>query len=330
MKVLVVGLGSIGRRHCANLKRLEPDAVVTVWRQRAPRDAGHAVSAADRTVFSLDDALETAPQCAVIAGPAPSHVGTALALAAHGVHLFIEKPLSNQLDGVDELLDLCRARGLVLQVGYNLRFHEPLQRMRHVLQAGGIGRLMSIRAEVGQYLPDWRPHVDYRDSVSARGDLGGGVLLELSHELDYARWLAGEVADVTARVGRLSGLDIDVEDTAEIILTFVSGAIGSIHLDMTSRAAFRTCRVTGTEGTLVWDGLAHHVRQYSAQTSAWTDLCPATSVDPNDTYVAELRHWLGCVRDEITPDVTGEDGRRALQLALAAGRSSDQRQSVAV
>ncbi len=331
MKALVVGLGSIGRRHLANLKLIDPTIHITVWHQHSRRQEPEEIPpGADSVVYRLDDALAVQPDIALIAGPAVSHIQTALDLAQHGIHLFVEKPLSHTLDGVDALLDLCDRRALVLMVGYNFRFYPPLQVMRQALAAGQIGRIVGFRAEVGQYLPDWRVNSDYRRSVSARRDLGGGVVLELSHELDYARWLVGEVRAVSAQIGRTSDLEIDVEDTAEIILQFSNAAIGSVHMDMVQRSATRTCRVIGTEGTMTWDGLGHRVRLYSAATGTWSDLFLAESLDRNEMYVSELRHFLACVSGDTLPVVSGEDAKRVLQIALAAKQSSAEQRVIEI
>ena len=331
LRILLVGYGSIGRRHLANLRRIEPAAHITIWHQHSkPQDTATVPSPADCVVYSLEDALDTQPNAALITNPASRHIETGLALAQQGIHLFIEKPLSNTLHGVDELLDLCRQRGLVLMVGYNFRFYRPLQVMRQALIEGRIGRIVALRAEVGQYLPDWRPGKDYRQNVSARRDLGGGAVLELSHELDYVRWLVGEIKTVSAQVGCLSDLEIDVEDTAEIILQFSNGVIGSVHLDMVDRATTRTCRIIGTEGTLTWDGMSHRVQLFSAATDTWSDLHPAKAIDRNEMYVAELRHFLDCVRGNEMPIVSGDDGRRVLEIALAAKQSSREQRVVEI
>ena len=329
VRALIVGLGSIGRRHLANLRLIDPAAHITVWHQHSKRQGRtEPLSTADRVVYRLEDALDTKPDVALITNPASLHIETGLALAQKGIHLFIEKPLSNTLDGVDELLDLCRQRSLVLMVGYNFRFYRPLQVMRQALIEGRIRRPIALRAEVGQYLPDWRPGRNYRQSASARQELGGGAVLELSHELDYVRWLVGEVKTVSAQVGRLSDLEIDVEDTAEIILQFRNGAIGSVHLDMIQRPATRTCRIVGTEGALTWDGMSHRVRLFSTATNTWSDLRPAKAIEHNEMYVAELRHFLNCVKGNEVPIVSGEDGRRVLEIALAAKQSSQKRRVV--
>lgn len=329
MKALLVGLGSIGRRHLINLRQIEPRAHITVWHQRQkPKSAPETPPQADGVVYSLEDALNATPEVALITGPASMHVETGQALARQGVHLFIEKPLSNTLAGVDELLNFCRERGLVIMVGYNFRFYRPLQIMREALSTGRIGRPLTLRAEVGQFLPEWRPGQDYRQSVSARRELGGGVVLELSHELDYVRWLAGEIKSVSARLAQVSDLEIDVEDLAEIILEFHHGILGSVHLDMVQRPTTRTCRIIGSEGIMAWDGLNHQVQLYSAASNAWSELHPPGPLDRNDMYLLELAHFLACVRGKEVPMVNGEEGRRVLQIALAAKQSSAQRRVI--
>ncbi|MDP6719833.1 MAG: Gfo/Idh/MocA family oxidoreductase, partial [Pirellulaceae bacterium] len=212
-RFVVVGLGSIGKRHLANLRSLMPDAQITVWRQH-----GQETSLADlpdervNVVYSLADALAAKPHAALICNPAPFHVATAKPLVDGGAHIFMEKPLSDDMAGVDQLLDAYAERGRVFFVAYPLRFDPALQAMRAAINAGEIGKPLSLSAEVGQYLPDWRPQQDYRKGVSARKDLGGGALLELSHELDYVRWLMGDVASVSSRLTKQSNLEIDVED----------------------------------------------------------------------------------------------------------------------
>jgi predicted dehydrogenase len=328
MNALIVGLGSIGRRHLANLAQVKPDVSATVWHQHAT--SADREQGSERHVFNVGDALKVRPEFALITGPANTHVETALELAGHGIHILVEKPLCDRLEGVDALLALCRERRCVLLVGYNYRFYAPLQAMRQAIIDGSIGRVLSVQAEVGQYLPDWRPGYDYRQGVSARRELGGGVVLELSHEIHYVRWLVGEITEVSARLGRVSDLDLDVEDIAEITLAFAGGAIGSIHLDMVQRTPTRTCKIVGTEGTLIWDGLTHHVRMYSSLSSRWTDVFAPSPLDRNETYLAELRHFLDCIAGTATPAVTGEDGRRVLEIALAARQSASESRVVTV
>lgn len=328
MRALLVGLGSIGRRHLENLRRLEPLARIVIWHQHSQDRV--VPPGADDVVFTAAEATAFAPDIALLTGPAVTHVPAGRLLAEAGTALFIEKPLAATLDGVEDLLSLCRNRRVPLMVGYNFRFQPALIALRDAVAGGEVGRLLSIRAEVGQYLPDWRAGVNYRLSVSARAELGGGALLELSHELDYVRWIAGEVASVTAHAAKLSGLEMDAEDTAEILLQFTSGAMGSVHVDMIQRAPSRWCRVIGSEGTATWDGLTGEVRLYRAASRAWSQLFPPNQLDRNEMYLAELSAFLDAVHRRAEPPVTGEDGCRVLALTVACKHSALERRTIEV
>jgi predicted dehydrogenase len=295
MRILLVSLGSIGRRHLANLRSLEPEAEVCILR----RNVDPALT--EKQLTTLDAAIAFAPDAALICSPASQHVAVATALAARGIALFIEKPLSHDTGGVAELLILAREKSAPLMVGYNLRFFAPLRALRDEVLAGRIGRLLHIHTEVGQHLADWRPGTDYRASVTAQRELGGGALLELSHEIDYALWLGGEVESVTAQIGTVGDLGIGVEDIADLQLRFRNGVLGTIHLDLLQHPPRRLCHLIGTIGTLTLDLLT-------------------AAADRNAMYLEELRHFLDCVRNQHPPEITGEDGLRVLEVIAAARR----------
>lgn len=329
MRALIVGFGSIGRRHLANLRRLGIEHV-TVLRQ-APGSPGLELpEGPDCVVYSLADALAMCPDFAIVCNPATKHVSAAIPLVLHNIHVLVEKPLSHATETATELVGLCEMKAVTLQVGYNFRFYSPFIKIRSALSDGLIGQIVSIRSEAGQYLPDWRPTTDYRQTVSARQDLGGGVLLELSHEFDYVSWFCGQVVRVSAETGKLSGLDLDVEDVAEVTLRFASGAIGSIHLDMVQRPATRSCKVVGTEGTLEWTAADHAVRHYSARDGQWHSLVPPSESDRNLMYLKELEEFIDCFTHGRKPVVGGSDGLRAVAIAEAASQSAREHRAIEI
>jgi len=324
MKILVVGLGSIGKRHIKNLKKINRHLKIAVLREHSQNPKLGEISSLVEEVFvTRKQALKWSPQAVFITNPAPFHIGTAEFFAKKNCHLFIEKPLSVKTAGVDRLLRECRRRRLVLMVGYVLRFLKPLRLMKKAIEEGKIGRVLSVRASAGRYLPEWRPGTDYRFNVSAMKKLGGGVIFELSHELDYVRWLAGEIKEVSAYACQVSGLPIDVEDIAEINLRFKNNALGNVHLDMVDRAAHRFCRVAGTKGTLIWDlNEPQSLRLFSEKKKQWVNLCRANSFHYDDMYRDELKHFLDCIRKKQNPLVDGNDGKRTVEIILAVKRSA--------
>lgn len=322
-RVLVVGLGSIGQRHLRLARELLPHADIRVLRHQ---ECDSTPEYADGCFSRLEQALDFAPQIAVIASPATFHLDMARSLAQAGVHLLVEKPLAASPAGIPFLLESCRAQGLVLLTGYNLRFLPSLQRFRSQLKEDRIGRVLSVRCEIGQYLPSWRPDADYRLGVSARRELGGGALLELSHELDYLRWIFGEVDWVKATLSRQSSLEIDVEDTAHLILGFVPDdghrLIGTLNMDFIRHDAVRLCVAIGEDGSLRWNGLTGAVEHLEAGSKDWREIYRHQH-QRDESYRAEWQHFLACVREPSAPLINGEDGLRVMQIIEAARQASE-------
>ncbi len=323
---LIVGFGSIGRRHVRLLRGLIPEAVIVVLRRSNCEDL--VIHGVDHCVITIEEALQLNPQAAVIANPANYHVEVALSLAKAGVHLLIEKPISNTEKGVLELIEICRYQKLILMVGYNLRFLPSLQKFRQLINDECMGRVLSVRAEVGQYLPSWRPDSDYRNTVTAKAALGGGVLLELSHDIDYLRWIFGEVDWVISSLSKQSDLDIDVEDTAHLILGFSSdsekGSLRAVlSMDCIRHDAMRGCTVIGEKGSLRWNAVAGTIEFFEQGSSHGWDLLFEHIDQRDDSYLAEWHHFLNLFDEKESPSASGDDGLAVLRIIEAARQSSE-------
>jgi predicted dehydrogenase len=324
--IFVVGCGSIGRRHIRNLRALGVANVLAY--DLDPKSLAQAVAESNvAPVDSLESGLKVRPKAVLVCTPPHRHTEVAGKAVEAGAHVFVEKPIAHATEGVADLLGVAQIKGLVFMVGYNLRFHAAVQKVKAVLDAGAVGRVMTVRAEYGQYLPDWRPGQDYRKGYIAREDTGGGILLDGSHELDYVRWLAGEVKSVYCVAGKMSELEMEAEDTALVVMKHQGGAVSEVHLDCTQRGYARGCKVVGTKGTVAWDitqgvKLVGESREYETV----FPLRPTFDL----VYVEEMKHFLACIRREAVPPVTGTEGLRVLELALAARQSARTHQEVAV
>jgi predicted dehydrogenase len=323
MRALVAGLGSTGRRHVRTLAEHFPSVEIGVWRHRRPEPADdEKAPGTSKTMFSLAEVERWNPDIAFICTPAPTHVQIARELVGMGTHLFLEKPVSNEFSGVADLIQTMRDSKLVGMVGYQLRFYEPLVRLREAVTSGEIGDVHSVQLSVGQYLPDWRPGTDHRAGVSGRSASGGGVLLELSHEFDYLRWVFGEADSVIAFTRRTGRVTEDAEDLAEVTAKMRSGVVAQVHLDMLDRTPRRECRVIGSEGTLVLDWTTHSLRRYDGSTREWATIFEPRRSTPTDPYVSELKHFMECVEQGKETRIPLSEGLRSLELALAAGKSA--------
>ncbi|TCS35096.1 putative dehydrogenase [Paucimonas lemoignei] len=332
-KFLIVSLGSIGRRHLANLRLLRPNAEIAVLRLHSNISSEAVPDGVNIQFASIDEALAFQPNAAVLAGPASTRLPLMRTFAEAGIPMFLEKPISNTLTGLQEVLQYCSLRKLPLMTGYNLRFLPSLKKVKCLLDDGCIGRVLAARAEVGQYLPDWRPTSRYQDTVSARKSLGGGALLELSHEIDYLYWFFGLPAAVSASGGRYSSLDIDVEDLVSLNLEYAdeSRRLVSVHLDFLQRAPTRTCKFIGTEGTLVWNGLSDTIDLYSAATRSWSSIGTAVGQsDRNRMYIDELAHFLACLEESDSILIDGAQAYDVLAIIEAAKRSIQEQTRVKV
>ncbi|MCA1646468.1 MAG: Gfo/Idh/MocA family oxidoreductase [Chloroflexi bacterium] len=276
MRALIVGLGSIGRRHARNWAALGLGPVVVCRQTDSPQPEPLGVDAREFT--DLDQALAERPDVVL---------------------------------------------GKLLVVGYNLRFHPGLARFRQLVQGGAVGKPISARAEAGEYLPDWHPWEDYRASYSGRRDLGGGVLLTFSHEIDSLCWILGAPASVMAMAVHASSLEIDTEDVAELVLQFPNGPLASVHVDYLRRPARRSIEIVGEEGVLRWEYEENRVLRYAPATRQWRVEEGDRRFQRNDMYLAELQHLAACVRGEVeSPRVDGQQAAAILAIARAAQQSS--------
>jgi len=335
MKILIVGLGAIGQRHVRNLRRMFGDHVELLAARL--RGLTHVLSDAMtveandglcekygiRSFATLDEALSHTPDVAFVCNPTSLHIETSLTLARAGCHLFIEKPLAHEYSRVEELLDVVERRRLVAMVGYQFRFHPCLTTAYALLQSGAVGRVVAVRAEAGEYLPGWHPYEDYRGTYAGRRDLGGGVLLTQSHEMDYLYWFFGVPQTVFTVGGHLSSLDIDVEDVASTLMQFErDGRHFPVHLhqDYIQQPPSRRCEIVGDAGKLEIDLLRRTITLHGAsgqlvQSQEFTDF------HRPQMFVDETRHFLTCVERHDTPAVTLRDGAHSLRMALAAKES---------
>jgi len=270
----------------------------------------------------LEAALRTvSPDVVFICTPPVHHVHQALQAIRAGAHVFVEKPLSDRLDHIGELASEARSRTRVVQVGYNLRFHPGLLKLKQLLNEGVIGKVLWAHVEAGQYLPDWRPWQDYRESYTARRHLGGGILLDGSHEIDYVLWLFGRPKEVVCMAGKVSSLEVDVEDCASVLLRMAEACQVEIHLDFVQRGYSRSCKIAGEKGTLIWDFTTREVKLYSADTNDWESF--PYNFEPNDMYVAEIQHFFNCIASGDAPAVDLEQAAAVLKLVIAAKVSAE-------
>ena len=270
MTVLVVGHGSIGARH-ARLATAAGEAVLVATAR--PGECPH------RSVPTLDAALSMSFDHAIVANSTGAHMATLRSLRAAGFNgpILVEKPLAIS---PAELIDPLPYRDRV-RVAYNLRFHPALARLRDRLDGR---RAINAVVHAGQDLRAWRPGRDIAASYSARAG-EGGVLRDLSHELDSLGWLFGGVTRVAALGGRLGPLPIAADDAWGIVMALDRCAVATLALDYYCTTARRGIVVNTGDDTLDADLVAGRYADRSG--------CETFDIDRDTTYRAQLDAFLG-------------------------------------
>jgi predicted dehydrogenase len=324
-RILLVGYGSIGKRYVKIINKLYPKISIILLRHQKHNDQ-RKINGVDYCVSSIEDAIALEPQAAIIANPAIYHLDFAIPLANAGLHLLIEKPISTNSVDLHKLLSIAQKNNLKVMTGFNLRFLPSLQEFRKLVKDNALGKVFSVRAEVGQYLPDWRPNFDYRNSVSAKKSLGGGAILELCHEIDYLIWIFGGIDWVNAFASRQSNLQIDVEDTAYTMLGFERDKqnyqlTASLNMDFIRHDSSRKCTAICEEGSLRWDGNNGSIEIYKKNENKWQTIF-LDRPEKNYTYIKELQYFFESTESSMEVFATLEDGILSTRVIEAIKKSN--------
>lgn len=323
-RILVVGCGTIGRVHARILQDIGvSNLAVCDPVQRARHEVQHSLGIGEGYA-DLEQALQHRFDAAFICTPPALHIPQARLAIEAGCDVFVEKPLSDRLEGLDQLIDVADREDSILMVGLPLRFHQGLRRVKQLIEGGVIGRLISVQAMMGVYLPEGSRVGDYRTMYIAR--LRGGVTLDYLHEIDLVQWMVGAPPrQVFAFAGQLSDLEMQADDIAEILLRFDTGVIAEVHLDLFQRAKRRRSEFMGTQGTIIIDFADWNrctIQIYRAAAGRWENETLAMELD--DLFQAEDREFLRCLATREKPGLDGREGKKSLETALAAIASSEQ------
>lgn len=315
MNILLIGLGSIGTRHLNNIISLGYKSISVVSRKEQLSEAfahlQHFKTLEEALAYNNYDA-------AIICTPTTQHANDLVNLLQHNTKLiYIEKPVSDSLHKLELINQLASRYPNKIIVGYDLHFDPGMEKTKELLQANSIGKIISVNAFVGQYLPQWRPYEDHRKGMSAKKETGGGVLLDLVHEFDYLYRLFGEVDSVVCHTSNTGVLEIETEESADVLLKFKSGITGTVHLDYWQQQLIRYAIITGTEGTITWNLSEKNVQLV---TKKGTEKFSFENAVRNDRFLTAMKNFLE--EKEDARFSTLHDGIKSLEIVLAAKRSA--------
>jgi predicted dehydrogenase len=310
-KVAVIGLGNIATRHRRNLKLIYPDSTLYTM-SASGRIPSEEVSDSDEFVSNIDELIQKCPKMVIVASPATSHIAHAIPLIQAGIPTLIEKPVAASSKDSSRLGEALQEHSAPVAIAYCLRYLPSSQKVKTLIDQCYLGEIYNANIQIGQYLPDWRPNKNYRDSVSANKHLGGGALLELSHELDYAQWLLGELNVEHAVLRSSKKLGLEVEDIVDVTLTAQQGAVCTIHLDFLQQSAQRTCSLVGENGRLDWDLIKNTIIFYHGDGADIIYSEPGW--DKNKMYISMVQDFKAKIENATNSCVEYNEAHRTIQL----------------
>lgn len=323
MKYLVIGAGSIGKRHIRNLisigTRCEDISVVETREDRR-KEILDIIKIKIIYKF-LGEALDADQYDAgLVCVPTSLHIPMGIQLAQKGIHILMEKPLSHNLEGIEEFKAAVKKNKVIVEMAYIFRYSPAIKKVKELLDSGVIGKVISVRGEFSEYLPDWHPWEDYRTFYMAKKAQGGGSILDQSHIMDLIHYLIGGFKSVYAVNTKLSNLEIEADDFAEMVVTLKNGVIASIHTDIFGRDHNKSLEIKGEKGNIFWHHYLNEVRHYDAEIKC-THVYRNFPSDFNLCYIEEIRRFISCCLGKEKPLVDLRSGIETMELILAAEKS---------
>ena len=302
MRVLIIGLGSIAKKHILALRSLSEEFKIFALRSSLNSSKYEDVI----NIYSLDNAVY---DFAIISNPTHLHFKYIKLLASKSIPLFIEKPAVHSLDNIDEIINLVKNKKVLTYVACNLRFHPCIKFLKEKLVNNEF-KINEINVYCGSYLPDWRPGKDFKYIYSANSNLGGGVHLDLFHEIDYVIWLFGQPKYYNSLKRNVSTLSIDSIDYANYILQYEKFTT-SIILNYYRKRAKR-------EIEIVFDLITWNINliNNTIKTDEGEVIFETKNFDISQTYKSQLSYYIDCLKIRNKPMNSIEDSIPALKICL--------------
>lgn len=283
MKVLIIGLGSIAYKHINALLRLHPDTELIGLRSGNSSNEHNQL----KSIYSVDD-IPSDIDFIIISNPTSEHYNAIKRVIFLNKPLFIEKPPLLDIKQADEISSLIENSGIKTYTAFNFRFHPAIVWLKNNIDNY---RVLEVQAYCGSYLPDWRPNVDYKQVYSAKKELGGGVNLDLIHELDYLIWLFGRPQHSTVFSNRVSDLEINSFDFAHYFLKY-KNMVASITLNYFRKDPKRQVEIVTDTGTLSINLLLSEIRDDTGKI-LFKDNSPIS-----DTYTSQMSYFIDNLKNE--------------------------------
>lgn len=323
MNILILGCGSIGKRHIKNLIKIGCNPKkITGLDPRIDRLNQVKKLGISTTSSSLKKLLKKEKFFAsIVCSPTNFHIKQGILLAKNNIHILMEKPLCNNLQGSKKLEKILKKNKVFFMIAYIFRFNPMIEKVKNLIKRKSIGKVLYVRGEFSEYLPDWHPWENYRNFYMAKKSMGGGSILDQSHLFDIMHFIFGDFKEVIGFNSKISNLQVKADDVSEMILKFKSGLIASLHTDMFGRKHRKDFEIKGINGNISCDFYKQEVTFYNSKNKK-TKIFKNFFNDPNSIYIKELKHFFSCINKKTKSIATFDDSVKTMKLILATCKSS--------
>jgi len=325
MKFLVIGLGSMGKRRVRNLQYIKAGEIIG-FDLRADRRKEAEKKYKIQTFGDFEKAMNQNPDALVISTPPDLHMKYAIIAAQKNKHFFTEASVVDE--GMDKLIALCNGKKIVAAPSCTMRFHPSIKKIKELVAAGAVGKPLAFTYHSGQYLPDWHPWEDYRKFYVAKKRTGAAREI-VPFELMWLTWVLGDIETLSCLKGKLSKLDVEIDDVYQILMSFKNGVLGHMLVDVVARVPYRTFRLLGGDGVIEWDWAAKQLKVFTAKEKKWAEY-PVEEGKPEEGYLAgekmyidEMNQFLKAIKGKEKYPYSFHEDKKILNLLYMAERSSE-------
>jgi predicted dehydrogenase len=339
LSCIVIGCGSIGERHLNNIQKLGINKIgIFDINKKKAKEISEKYNV--KNITNINSIFDFKPTFTVICTFPWTHQKFMEKSIDANCHIFVEKPLSSNLEGIEKILKSAKAKKLNIAVGHNLRFEKGLKKIQEKINKNEIGKPLNILSQCGQHIKLWRPHLNYKDHYILKK--GGGIILDDSHEYDYIRWILNDkVESVVCFTKKSKSIKTNTESLASIMLKFKKGSTATLVIDYLRPKYERNCQIIGENGSIKWNLEVEKgaSKNYSAKIKSKIEthvlktnqVSKETIVNKqNSMYVEEMKDFVDSIRYNKKPYVDGWDSLETLKIGMAALKSAKENKVIRI
>mgnify|MGYP001230313999 CR=1 FL=1 len=325
--ILVVGVGSIGKRHIGQFSKYYKSIDVVDTRNDRLDEVSSKFRIRNKYKSYIDAIKNNKYEAIIICTPPHLHLNIATHAVNNNINLFIEKPLGINSSGWKNVITKVKKKKLINYVAFCHRHISYTKYLKKLIDKRIVGNIININLRWGSYLPDWHPYEDYRTFYMAKKKQGGGALLDESHGIDLVRHFFGEVKEVYANVGNYSDLEISSDDNAFLTFIFKKNIIAHLNFDLVSRYPRVSLEIVGSKGTLIWDRVDHQIKVYKSLNKKWQTI-KYTKDDLMKMYDNQTKHFINCLKLKEIASVDISDALKTQKIIDASFKSSSKKKVI--